>query len=274
MKLFGVTTTYNEEKIIPYVMPYIEALGYDHFIVYDNESTDNTVEMLKQYPFVEVRTYSTGGVFDEGAKMEVKINGFKEFSYNGWIKDGEHAWITMNDFDEVFYFTHSVSIREYLEGKKFKCFLEFLTRLGYNVCMEEIINLLSEEFPPKESFVHTHIKRCSFGDSYDWHKPNLFRIDNLRNFYLLKGSHKGHFEYDEGVHPFYGTKNIFAFHLKFLNTNYILERSKKYAERGYDEMNMANYIEEAYRNSVSFQTYFENKLINGKIFKLEEDVLR
>ena len=46
MKLVGLTFTYNEENMIPYVMPYVERMGYDKFIVYDNESTDNTVEII------------------------------------------------------------------------------------------------------------------------------------------------------------------------------------------------------------------------------------
>ena len=52
MKLIGMTLTYNESKMIPYIMPYYERLGFDILIIYDNESTDNTVELLKQYSFM------------------------------------------------------------------------------------------------------------------------------------------------------------------------------------------------------------------------------
>ena len=47
MKLFGVATIYNNEELVPYVMKYVQQLEYDKFIVCDNESTDNTVELLK-----------------------------------------------------------------------------------------------------------------------------------------------------------------------------------------------------------------------------------
>ena len=70
--LVGVTCTYNEAEMVPYVMPYVERMGYDKFIVYDNESTDNTVELLKQYPFVEVRTYKTNGSFNLGNQITLK----------------------------------------------------------------------------------------------------------------------------------------------------------------------------------------------------------
>lgn len=75
MKLYGVTTTYNNENYVPFVMKYAEEFGYDKLIVYDNGSTDRTVEMLKKYPFVEVREYSTE-IFTEEKKLEVLLEGF------------------------------------------------------------------------------------------------------------------------------------------------------------------------------------------------------
>lgn len=68
MKLIGYTCTFNEAGMVPYVMPYVERMGYDKFIVYDNMSTDNTVELLSKYPFVEIRYYDTNGKFDDNAK--------------------------------------------------------------------------------------------------------------------------------------------------------------------------------------------------------------
>jgi hypothetical protein len=61
IKLYGMTLTYNESKMIPYIMPYYERLGFDKLVIYDNESTDNTVDLLKKYPFVEIRTFKTEG---------------------------------------------------------------------------------------------------------------------------------------------------------------------------------------------------------------------
>ena len=59
IKILGVTVTYNNEDKIPYVMPYYERMGIDKLVVYDNGSTDKTVELLSKYPFVEIRSYHT-----------------------------------------------------------------------------------------------------------------------------------------------------------------------------------------------------------------------
>ena len=70
MKLFGCTVVKNEEGMIPYVMPYVERLGYDKFVVYDDNSTDNTVEELLKYPFVEIRQMEeTKNIFHKGGEQ-------------------------------------------------------------------------------------------------------------------------------------------------------------------------------------------------------------
>ena len=72
MKLYGVTCVFNEEKLVPFVMDYMVRWGYDRFVIYDNGSNDKTVELLKAYPFIEVRNFDTENVFDE-CKRKDKI---------------------------------------------------------------------------------------------------------------------------------------------------------------------------------------------------------
>ena len=72
MKIAGVTLCFNESNMVKYVMPYWERIGIDKLIVYDNMSTDNTVELLSKYPFVEVRTFDTGGKFDDATNSRLK----------------------------------------------------------------------------------------------------------------------------------------------------------------------------------------------------------
>ena len=97
MKIAGVTLCFNESKMVKYVMPYWERMKIDKLIVYDNMSTDNTVELLKEYPFVEVRTFDTNGKFDDGMNSKVKNETIEE------LKEAGYDWIYSGDFDEVIY---------------------------------------------------------------------------------------------------------------------------------------------------------------------------
>ena len=125
MKLFGYTVIHNEELFIPIIMPYIERMGYDKFVVYDNESTDNSVEILKQYPFVEIRQLITDGHFSDAKKRDIQLSSYVECYQYGKNND-EQVWMTFTDLDEVIFMTRE---RE----KTVKEYLEWQIKKGYNV---------------------------------------------------------------------------------------------------------------------------------------------
>ena len=95
IKILGVTITYNNEDKVPYVMPYYERMGIDKLVVYDNNSTDRTVELLSKYPFVEIRHYETDE-YREDLLLQFKTEIQNEFR-------GQYNWCISADFDEVFY---------------------------------------------------------------------------------------------------------------------------------------------------------------------------
>ena len=84
MKIAGVTLCFNESNMIKYVMPYWDRIKPDKLIVYDNMSTDNTVELLKQYPYVEVRTFDTGGKFCDKTNSRIKTETCAELKEAGY----------------------------------------------------------------------------------------------------------------------------------------------------------------------------------------------
>ena len=105
MKLFGCTVVKNEEGMIPYVMPYVERLGYDKFVVYDDNSTDNTVAELLKYPFVEIRKMAeTKNLADfDGLKSRIQADFFTECWDYIHNNNNESVWMTFTDFDEVIF---------------------------------------------------------------------------------------------------------------------------------------------------------------------------
>lgn len=232
MRLVGVTLTYNEAALVPYVMPYIEKLGYDRFVVYDNESTDNTVELLKQYPFVEIRSFHTDKM-DNYQHIKNMLEIYQEEFKISYGK-GEPVWMTMGDFDEVFYFTHWKTMYT-INKEPFKFYLNNLSELGYNVCTEEIVDLISENMPvlkDSHDLVHNHIDKFNYGHPFEWNKPVLFRVDNLEALSFFGGMHYGKFRFEgQKITPFYGTKYLFRFHLKYIGKDRLyannVERNRK-----------------------------------------------
>ena len=261
MKLYGVTTVFNEEPLIPIVMPYLEKMGYDKLVVLDNESTDNTVELLSKYPFVEIRSYKTDFFHDRqkiNATAEV-VNEFLTETRNN--NDGEQVWVTINDFDEVF--EYHVPKNSFLY---FKYYLKLMGEQGYQQCREHLWYLM-------ENGESVH-----YGEPFFWNKPNLFRVDGLDYLNIGMGQHDSYSQYDKKEPKiFYGTKILSAFHLKYYNKKLFLNRQIKNAKRGFgvDEPgdtiayvpdineNMDEY-DERLKLSIPYSEYFSNKILNGK----------
>lgn len=216
IKIIGVTVTYNNEDKIPYVMPYYERIGIDKLVVYDNGSTDKTVEMLSKYPFVEIRQYETKQ-YDENLVMKYKMSVQEEF------KD-DYDWCISTYFDEVFYSKRD--FREVLYEKMCE---------GKTYFMKTGLNLFSRKFPPVNNgkLAHENIGVGSLWTSDDGivgiygNKVQLFNIKKTKIQYNHYGCHDC---------LIYGVNSSFEdeisfFHLKFLDYDFIVRSSAEYAGR-------------------------------------------
>lgn len=261
MKLYGVTVARNVESYVPYTMKYVEELGYDRFIVYDNCSTDKTVELLKEYPFVEVRSFGNGD-FSEGLKTEMILNAYKEFFEYHWENYGgnDFAWMTITDFDEVIYLAHT----EY-DGV-FKHYMSHLTWRGYNVVNEPIVNLLPPSngiVPPEGDFAHLYVDKIGKAIEVEWEKPLLFRLDTLASISLEYGQHRASFEFHDGkVNAYNHSSDIMVFHLKYL-------LGKRATDIGDDNfkvhgLNRVSHLEYQLRDSIDIKDYFAYKFLCGR----------
>lgn len=274
MKLYGVTTTYNNEKMVPYVMKYAEWLGYTKLIIYDNGSTDRTVELLKQYPFVEVRTYETEH-FCELEKLNVKLKAV--FELQALNESSDIAWVTICDFDEVYFYQDGL-IGQTNCRSHFLDYLLYLSLLDYNVCTENFIGVISEKTNYNENvFLHKQGVNVGYQAPFIWNKPNLFRLDNLDKIYMGPGQHYGEVSFiDQEPKQFFNTKFLLALHLKFaFGKDYVLEMTRMYNKRGcqgkpsdeptsiYKEEWIGNAFDEILWSSVPIQDFIKHKWLNG-----------
>ena len=282
MKLIGYTCTFNEAEMVPYVMPYIESLGYDKFIVYDNMSTDNTVELLSKYPFVEIRTYNTGGRFDDNAKRNLEINAYVECRYMAKVgtKEETLVWMTFTDFDEVLYCSTDVGgLYVYLSDYYFD---------GYNCFFEQMVNVLPPkgyngsitELLKKENKILVHTLDGAMGNWWTGrgNKPLLFCVNAFSYMAFVPGNHYAVCRLEEGQEiKNLGEKgDISAFHLKFIDKENLKRRYQYYSDRGMTcytkqlpEIDV-HYRDALYAASFPMENYFLIKGFKNNSYNLDK----
>lgn len=223
MKLLGYTCVYNEEKMIPYVMPYVEHMGYDKFYVYDDGCTDNTIEILKQYPFIEIRETDKSNPADgfDSRKKDVQLEGTKECAEVHYAT-GEDVWMTFTDFDEVLFCQRerSYTLKDYLDMENFR---------GYNYFDGRMIHL-SWDGKEKDENLLPHQWDGVRGTWWfsEGMKTTLYKVNAFEAIQSFCGNHWF------GAKPRQGVilKNLadcgefHGFHMKYFDENIIFAKSE------------------------------------------------
>lgn len=127
LKTCWITLCFNEIDILPFVSQYWERIGCD-VVVYDNGSTDGSIQYLLELPYVTLKHFDSEGQNDVIQKT-VKEQAYLE------LKD-KYDIIIISDMDEVFYFND------------FKAISEAFVSGGYNILMTPIISLCEDSKPP------------------------------------------------------------------------------------------------------------------------------
>lgn len=157
-KTCWVTLCYNEIDILPFVSKYWERIGCD-VVVYDNGSTDGSVEFLTVLPYVTVKHFDSDGQNDVIQKT-IKEKAYLELKYNYDI-------IIISDMDEIFYFND------------FKALSEAFISGGYNVLATPIYSLCEDSKPPymKDKLLH---EQC-----HKFYKQRMNHMNGFENYSKL-----------------------------------------------------------------------------------------
>ena len=152
MKICWITLCKNEMDILPFVRKYWERISAD-VIVYDNGSTDGSLEYLSSIPYVAIRHFDSDGHNDIIHK-QVKERAYLEY------KD-KYDIIIITDMDEVFFFDDFKAVSEaFIDG-------------GYNILMTPIISLCEDFKPPYSEDKYLH-QLC--------HKFYRQRMNHMKGF--------------------------------------------------------------------------------------------
>ena len=218
MKLIGFTFVYNEEGMIPYVVPYIRSMGYDKFVIYDDDCSDNTIPLLKTlldgYTEVDIRKPEQKSEGFEGRKRDAMLASINECAEIINANNGEDLWMTWTDFDEVLYCSRE-------RDELFKNNLKLFNERGYNFFSGRMLHLTWNGDYESKGAVLPHQWNGVRGTWWlsEGKKVTLFKVNDLAKFMCFCGNH--HF----GVLPREGVElkdldscgEFHGFHMKYFN---------------------------------------------------------
>lgn len=195
-----ITITYNEEFILPhFIKHYRTNFPNCRIIVYDNYSTDSTVEIAKANG-CEVVMYDTGGKLSDAKYLEIKNNAWK----------GIDGWVIVCDADEFLDINQGQIDNEDNKGNT------VIRSEGFNM-----VNL-------SDNLDFDGIKNGVRSQSYD--KWICFDTEFIKEINYGAGCHIANPKGWVNISVAYPLR-----HYKYINIDYMIARHKAYGERLSDE---------------------------------------
>ena len=135
-KVLWVVLCKNEIDILPFVSKYWERIGVSKVVVFDNGSTDGSLEYLSKLPYVELRHFDSNGQNDLIQK-QVKEEAYREYK-------NSYDIMIISDMDEVFYFyDFEATVKRFIGG-------------NYNCMVTPIYSLCEDLKPQPEEGKYLH----------------------------------------------------------------------------------------------------------------------
>lgn len=170
MKIRLTTICYNEEKILPYFLSHYSKF-VDQIIIYDNESTDGTLDILNNTctDKVKVITNKTNNEISDLRYLEIKNNSWKE-------NREEYDWQIIVDIDEFIYHKDLQYMFEMYKHNK----ITIIPTIGFN--------MISNKFPTDYS--KNLIDLCKNGiHDFNYGKPCIFNPNEIKDINYAPGAH-------------------------------------------------------------------------------------
>lgn len=189
------TLTYNEELMLPYfIKHYRERFPNCKIVVYDNESTDSTVE-IALLNGCHVKPYSTNNQLSDLTYLAIKNSCWKD----------ETGWVIVADCDE-FLDIDAISL---------------LDHDAHSIISVEAYNMVNHN----NDFDIDNIKHGVRSTSYD--KAYCFNASKIKEINYNAGCHTcnpvGDVKYSDSV--------CYAYHYKYVNLEYMIKRHAMFAKR-------------------------------------------
>jgi len=200
MNIEVFTLTYNNEKMLRYFLRHYTKFC-SKITVFDNQSTDNTVKVAKEYGTVIVE-YNTNNTFDEATLVDICDSCWK----------GSRAdWVIIHSVDEFVYHPEIIKILEKVNGTI--------------ICLP-YYNMFADKFPETSGQIYDEVV---MGTLSEGEKPlTIFRPSALEATNYNPGGHSANPIGNIIVEENTGIKIL---HMSCLGKDYVREHNRIGASR-------------------------------------------
>ena len=198
------TVCWNEERIAPYFMDYYSQF-VDAFYIYDNMSSDSTVERVSRYKNVTVIPFDTKGTFDEATLLQIRNKEWKQ-------SRGRADFAIVCDMDEFLYHPELMSLLHLLKRHSFT----LVKPCGYNMVSEHL---------PEFDGVHSITQLINTGiDAKKNYSKSILFSPVLKEINFSPGCHKCA---PVGPVKQFQSSRLKLLHYKFVDRELILQKTRE-----------------------------------------------
>lgn len=192
-----ISICWNEEYLLPFYFKWYKSrFPNARFVVYDNESTDKSIDICKENG-ASVITYKTDNQLSDSRYLGIKNNSWK----------GLDDWVIVGDVDELLNITDKELEIENSKGTT------LINSIGWNMCNKDNVSNLLDI---------THGVR-----NVNYDKVLCFKSSEIKEINYSPGAHNikpiGRLQYSSNKYP--------MLHMKFMNEDYMINRYKQFKER-------------------------------------------
>ena len=201
MKVHLYTIVWNEEEMLPFFFRHYDPI-VDRYIIYDDHSTDRTLEMLAAHDRVEIRPFRR-------TIPDSYVLSAQSLHNSVWKESrGRADWVIVTAVDEHLY--HPAGLSEYLATSRAR---------GITALPALAFEMFSETFPSDKEHLATTVRNGIPLDSYN--KLNIFDPNFIQETKYEVGRHTAA---PEGEVKFPDWDELLLFHYKFLGIEYLSSR--------------------------------------------------
>lgn len=235
MRITVLTVCYNEEKSIYSFLAHYAMLGVKRIVVYNNMSTDRTVELCKEaaddFPGckIEIIDYDTNNQIRDDVYLEIKNNAWKKYKSDYYIVVDCDEYLDVKNAD----MGDKKRLIRYLASMKKGYILPKV--LGVQVVTDTFDDAydLSTANDKKYVMDSTFNKRCIFSrELIPTYRPgcHMFSVTPSDNDKIKKS-----IEIESTIEPLY------LFHMKYVDREYVINRHAEFKNRLSDFNKKHNY---------------------------------